>query len=156
VGIGKLTPTFLQEPYQLSQLKPLQRGFLRRKTNMDRYCRLIPIIQPLTRTSPLSYSSHFHSVPFAGNALCTRHFVTSPPSRATNFDTLKVVQRLEAQGFTPEQSQAVMGLLKDVIDESIMGLTRTMVTREEQEKVILNMIMLINRRRINRKSTLHS
>src|ERR1700759_3324508 len=105
---------------------------------MDRYSRLIPVIQPLTRASPLSSSpSHFHFVHLATNTLCTRHFVTSPPSRAANFDTLKVVQRLEAQGFTPEQSQAVMGLLKDVIDESIMGLTRTMVTREEQEKVIL-------------------
>lgn len=28
-----------------------------------------------------------------------------------------------------------MQLLKDVIDESVMGLTRTMVTREEQDKV---------------------
>jgi hypothetical protein len=28
-----------------------------------------------------------------------------------------------------------MELLKDVIDESVMGLTRTMVTREEQDKV---------------------
>jgi len=28
-----------------------------------------------------------------------------------------------------------MQLLKDVIDESILGLTRTMVTREEQDKV---------------------
>jgi len=54
---------------------------------------------------------------------------------ATNFDTLKVVQRLEQQGFTPEQSKAVMELLKDVIDESILGLTRTMVTRDEQDKV---------------------
>jgi len=57
------------------------------------------------------------------------------PGGPTNFDTLKVVQRLEAQGFTPEQSKAVMELLKDVIDESVMGLTRTMVTREEQDKV---------------------
>jgi hypothetical protein len=103
---------------------------------MDRYRRLIPVIQPLTRASPLSYPpSRFTSVPLAINVVCTRHFVTSPPSRATNFDTLKVVQRLEAQGFTPEQSQAVMELLKDVIDESIMGLARTMVTRDEQDKV---------------------
>jgi stress-induced morphogen len=59
------------------------------------------------------------------------------PGGPTNFDTLKVVQRLEAQGFTAEQSRAVMELLKDVIDESVMGLTRTMVTREEQDKVSL-------------------
>jgi hypothetical protein len=71
--------------------------------------------------------------------VCIRGLGTSRPSRGpggpTNFDTLKVVQRLEAQGFTAEQSKAVMELLKDVIDESVMGLTRTMVTREEQDKV---------------------
>jgi DNA-binding transcriptional MerR regulator len=55
--------------------------------------------------------------------------------RASNFDTLKVIERLKAQGFTPEQSKEVLELLKDVIDESILGLTRTMVTREEQDKV---------------------
>jgi stress-induced morphogen len=49
------------------------------------------------------------------------------------------VQCLEKEGFTPAQSQAVMQLLKDVIDESILGLTRTTVTREEQDKVLLSL-----------------
>jgi hypothetical protein len=41
-----------------------------------------------------------------------------------------------------------MELLKDVIDESILGLARTMVTREEQDKVprtissVLEILML--------------
>ena len=105
---------------------------------MERYRRvLVPTIQPLLHRPSLLLHPQLHStlttqlIP----SLAVRNFSTSPSSRSTNFDTLKVVQRLEAQGFTPEQSKAVMGLLKDVIDESILGLTRTMVTREEQDKV---------------------
>src|SRR5271154_7023706 len=105
---------------------------------MERYRRvLVPTIQPLLHRPSLLSHPQLHStlttrlIP----SLAVRNFSTSPSSRSTNFDTLKVVQRLEAQGFTPEQSKAVMGLLKDVIDESILGLTRTMVTREEQDKV---------------------
>jgi|SRR5262245_5209406 len=69
------------------------------------------------------------------NAVKHRNFTGSPPSRAASFDTLKIVQRLESEGFTPAQSQAVMELLKEAIEDSILGLTRTMVTREEQDKV---------------------
>ena len=90
--------------------------------------------------------------------LTGRNFVTSPATRSTNFDTLKVVQGLEAEGFTPEQSKAVMELLKNVIDESIHGLTRTMVTREEQDKVppLCEGLTDDGRRYINRKWTLHN
>ena len=103
---------------------------------MDRYRRVLPLLQPLRHKSHLQPSpSHFSSIPSLINILTTRNFSTSPQPRTTNFDTLKVVQRLEAEGFTPEQSKAVMELLKDVIDESVLGLTRTMVTREEQDKV---------------------
>lgn len=101
---------------------------------MDRYRRVLPVLRPLLRTNPSQHSSRYVS-PIIINTWTTQNFSTSLQPRSANFDTLKVVQRLEEQGFTPEQSQAVMQLLKDVIDESILGLTRTMVTREEQDKV---------------------
>jgi len=64
-----------------------------------------------------------------------RHFSTTPPRLKTHhFDTLKFVQRLKDEGFTEEQSVAVMKTMSDVIEESILNLTRTMVLREDQEK----------------------
>lgn len=103
---------------------------------MDRYRRLLPLVHrilesPSLGRSVLPLSSAFTLLNVDG----TRKFSTSRPAQSPNFDTLKIVERLEAQGFTPEQSKAVMQLLKDVIDESVLGLTRTMVTREEQDKV---------------------
>lgn len=50
------------------------------------------------------------------------------------FDTLKFVQRLQAEGFSEAQAVAMMKVLGDVIEESIQNLTRTMVLREDQEK----------------------
>lgn len=103
---------------------------------MSRY-RLLAPVRPLLH--PPSSQRHLLPIIASTNALplSTRwnRFSTSAPTRSTNFDTLKVAQRLEANGFTPEQSKGVMQLLKDVIDESIIGLNRTMVTREEQDKV---------------------
>ncbi|BFZ62368.1 Protein fmp32, mitochondrial [Saitoella coloradoensis] len=49
------------------------------------------------------------------------------------FDTLKFVKRLEAEGFTPQQSEQVMVAMGDVIDESMRNLTRLMVTKEDQD-----------------------
>ncbi|KAK3382811.1 DUF1640-domain-containing protein [Lasiosphaeria ovina] len=54
--------------------------------------------------------------------------------RDHHFDTLKFVQRLEEDGFTEEQSVAMMKVLNDVIEESIQNLTRTMVLREDAAK----------------------
>ncbi|KAK0657092.1 hypothetical protein B0T16DRAFT_319443 [Cercophora newfieldiana] len=54
--------------------------------------------------------------------------------RDHHFDTLKFVQRLEEEGFTEEQSVAMMKVLNDVIEESIQNLTRTMVLREDSAK----------------------
>ena len=103
---------------------------------MPRYRRLYPAAQRLFSLPPRHVSYSQFNYPLSSiNAIGSTNFSTSQTSRSTNFDTLDVAQRLEAQGFTPEQSKAVMQLLKDVIDESIMGLTRTMVTREEQDKV---------------------
>ena len=55
---------------------------------------------------------------------------TSSLSRDHHFDTLKFVQRLKDEGFSEEQSKAMMLVLSDVIEESIQNLTRTMVLRE--------------------------
>ncbi|KAH9902038.1 DUF1640-domain-containing protein [Xylariomycetidae sp. FL2044] len=60
--------------------------------------------------------------------------VTAPRARDHQFDTLKFVQRLEGEGFTEEQSVAMMKVLNDVIEESIQNLTRTMVLREDAAK----------------------
>ncbi|KAK5016523.1 Protein fmp32, mitochondrial [Cryomyces antarcticus] len=60
---------------------------------------------------------------------------TARRPRDHHFDTLKFVQRLRDEGFSEEQAVAMMKVLGDVIEESIQNLTRTMVLREEQEKV---------------------
>jgi hypothetical protein len=126
---------------------------------MEPYRRAIPILQPVLYHPSSLYSSS--QLPFKSpmlGVLSIRKFVTSSPRRSTNFDTLKVVQRLEAQGFTPEQSKAVMELLRDVIDESIRGLSRTMITREEQDKVprLKNNTYPCFRLYINKKSISHN
>ncbi|KAK5628095.1 hypothetical protein RRF57_003810 [Xylaria bambusicola] len=54
--------------------------------------------------------------------------------RDHHFDTLKFVQRLQSEGFTEDQSVAMMKVLNDVIEESIRNLTRTMVLREDAAK----------------------
>ena len=55
---------------------------------------------------------------------------TQSLARDHHFDTLKFVQRLKDEGFSEEQSKAMMLVLSDVIEESIQNLTRTMVLRE--------------------------
>ncbi|KAJ5944878.1 hypothetical protein N7516_005046 [Penicillium verrucosum] len=54
--------------------------------------------------------------------------------RDHHFDTLKFVKRLQAEGFSEEQSVAMMRVLNDIIQESIQNLTRTMVLREDSER----------------------
>lgn len=62
-----------------------------------------------------------------------RQFSTSPAgNRDHHFDTLKFVQRLRSEGFSEDQSKAMMLVLSDVIEESIQNLTRTMVLKEGQ------------------------
>ena len=47
-----------------------------------------------------------------------RHFHSSAPRRRDHhFDTLKFVQRLQSEGFTEDQSVAMMKVLNDVIEE---------------------------------------
>ncbi|KAH8551334.1 hypothetical protein BGW37DRAFT_493266 [Umbelopsis sp. PMI_123] len=53
-----------------------------------------------------------------------------------HFDTFKFVKRLEAEGFSMEQSEVIMSSLREVIDESMATLSKTMVTKAEQEKTV--------------------
>lgn len=84
----------------------------------------------------LSHSiTYWQALPFARYSYLTRNqgkcFSTTPSvSRDHHFDTLKFVQRLKDEGFSEEQSKAMMLVLSDVIEESIQNLTRTMVLRE--------------------------
>ncbi|KAK4149074.1 hypothetical protein C8A00DRAFT_38332 [Chaetomidium leptoderma] len=72
---------------------------------------------------------------FVGNPVLRRSFHASAArQRDHHFDTLRFVQRLQEEGFTEEQSVAMMKVLNDVIEESIQNLTRTMVPREEAAK----------------------
>ncbi|KAI9221100.1 hypothetical protein BC828DRAFT_357369, partial [Blastocladiella britannica] len=50
------------------------------------------------------------------------------------FDTYKFVQRLEQEGFTRVQAEAIMQSFLEVIGDSITNLRSTMVTKPEQEK----------------------
>ncbi|KAK4240828.1 hypothetical protein C8A03DRAFT_31104 [Achaetomium macrosporum] len=69
------------------------------------------------------------------NPVLRRSFhVSAARRRDHHFDTLRFVQRLQEEGFTEEQSVAMMKVLNDVIEESIQNLTRTMVPREEAAK----------------------
>ena len=78
----------------------------------------------------------------------TRCFSSAPTLyRDHHFDTLKFVQRLKAEGFSEDQSKAMMLVLSDVIEESIQNLTRTMVLKEgkpssrSHRRSIVNMIL---------------
>lgn len=50
---------------------------------------------------------------------------SAPRRRDHHFDTLKFVQRLRSEGFTEEQSEAMMKVLNDVIEERLEGNTHT-------------------------------
>ncbi|KAI7868485.1 hypothetical protein BDF14DRAFT_1724601 [Spinellus fusiger] len=53
-----------------------------------------------------------------------------------HFDTFKFVERLENEGFTREQSEAIMCSLREVISDSMNTLSSSMVTKAEQEKAM--------------------
>lgn len=55
---------------------------------------------------------------------------TAPRRREHHFDTLQIVRRLKSEGFSDDQSVALMRVLNDVIEESIQNLKKTMVIRE--------------------------
>ena len=89
----------------------------------------------LHRCQPgLDYRSHVPSVLSYQRTRCLS--TTHQRSRDHHFDTLKFVQRLKDEGFSEEQSKAMMLVLSDVIEESIQNLTRTMVLREGPSPLI--------------------
>ncbi|KJZ73036.1 hypothetical protein HIM_07608 [Hirsutella minnesotensis 3608] len=74
------------------------------------------------------------SAAFQSPILSRAFHATVSRQRDHHFDTLKFVRRLQSEGFTEEQSVAMMKVLNDVIEESIQNLTRTMVLREDAAK----------------------
>ncbi|KAJ5550672.1 hypothetical protein N7461_005370 [Penicillium sp. DV-2018c] len=90
-----------------------------------------PATSPTPRGNPIRhngvYVATFHPARRAFHATAVR-------PRDHHFDTLKFVKRLQAEGFSEEQSVAMMRVLNDVIQESIQNLTRTMVLREDSER----------------------
>jgi hypothetical protein len=62
-------------------------------------------------------------------------FHTCIPRKQVYFDTFKFVERLEKEGFSTEQSEAIMNSLQKVISESMTDLARIMVSKAEREKV---------------------
>ncbi|KAJ9112487.1 hypothetical protein QFC20_002277 [Naganishia adeliensis] len=65
-----------------------------------------------------------------------RHaFHTSTSSLANHFDTHQFVEDLTREGLSRQQAEGVMAALAEVVDESIAGMSRTMVTKAEQEKL---------------------
>ena len=105
---------------------------------------LNPLHHPLsTSTRPSQAAMHVSVMPRGCHQQLTRgatavtaahaakQFSTSRNlHRDHHFDTLKFVQRLRDEGFSEEQSKAMMLVLSDVIEESIQNLTRTMVLKE--------------------------
>lgn len=72
--------------------------------------------------------------------LTKRKFSTGRQALNTNhhFDTFKLVERLEKEKFTREQSEAIMISLRKVIEESMSELSKPIVKKSEQEKVSVN------------------
>ncbi|MCJ1276753.1 hypothetical protein MMC21_004560 [Puttea exsequens] len=75
-----------------------------------------------------------HSLKPIRNSTARAFSTTLSRPRDHHFDTLKFVQRLQAEGFSEEQSKAMMLVLSDVIEESIQNLTRTMVLKEDADR----------------------
>ncbi|KAF9584484.1 hypothetical protein BGW38_006300 [Lunasporangiospora selenospora] len=69
-----------------------------------------------------------------------RQFGVSVPSyedgSGHHFDTHRFVEKLELDGFTRQQSEAVVNALEEVLNESMDNLTKNMVTRADQDKTV--------------------
>ncbi|KAM7199295.1 Protein of unknown function (DUF1640) domain containing protein, partial [Rhypophila sp. PSN 637] len=85
-----------------------------------------------TRCCPKKPTSNWNQI--VANTTSRSFHASAPQRRDHHFDTLKFVQRLQEDGFSEEQSVAMMKVLNDVIEESIQNLTRTMVLREDAAK----------------------
>lgn len=74
---------------------------------------------PVTATSfrPAVTAEQRRVEPAPSRILHRSFHATARRSRDHHFDTLKFVQRLQSEGFTEEQSVAMMKVLNDVIEE---------------------------------------
>ncbi|OZJ02970.1 hypothetical protein BZG36_04513 [Bifiguratus adelaidae] len=88
------------------------------------------------RRDPLAWPATWSASARALHA-CPALLQTGATSTPTyHFDTYKFVQKLESQGHSREQAEAIMDSLSEVIAESMNNITKNMVTKAEQEKTI--------------------
>ena len=57
-------------------------------------------------------------------------------TRRPHFDTLKFILKLESNGFSKQQSEAVLNSLSEVINETMEGIRQTMVSKTEQDRYL--------------------
>ncbi|ORZ13830.1 hypothetical protein BCR41DRAFT_355044 [Lobosporangium transversale] len=88
-------------------------------------------------TDGVSLSSTFA---FPRSIVPIRAFSTSGPALddggGHHFDTHRFVEKLEREGFSRQQSEAIMNALDEVITESMNNLTKNMVTKADQDKTV--------------------
>ena len=63
-----------------------------------------------------------------------------PYSAMHNFDTYKFVQRLEAESFSRDASEAIMNSLAEVLSESVNGVKGGIVSKSDFERVSVSAI----------------
>ncbi|CAG8265650.1 unnamed protein product [Penicillium nalgiovense] len=119
-------------PFQSSQLIPTSSRDVISEYLVSRGT---SITTPATSTTKRGNPIRHNGVYVATYNPARRAFHATPVRpRDHHFDTLKFVKRLQAEGFSEEQSVAMMRVLNDIIQESIQNLTRTMVLREDSER----------------------
>lgn len=74
-------------------------------------------VRPITAFSAFQSSRHDRQKDGLASIQRRPFMATLPRPRDHHFDTLKFVERLKVEGFTEEQSVAMMKVLSDVIEE---------------------------------------
>ncbi|KAJ1959348.1 Protein fmp32, mitochondrial [Dipsacomyces acuminosporus] len=95
-----------------------------RGTPLARYC------HPLV--SRISAAAAANSAPPASQLLAHRRSY----AQKHFFDTNRMVQRLEHEGFSKEQAESIVNALADVMRESTESILQTIVTKAEQDKTL--------------------
>ncbi|GBC03462.1 hypothetical protein RclHR1_05130014 [Rhizophagus clarus] len=70
------------------------------------------------------------------SSIIQRRFSNTNVSGLEYFDTNSFVERLEREGFTRQQSEAIMNSLSDVINNSLQSVTSEYVTKSDTDKSI--------------------
>ncbi|CAI7652367.1 unnamed protein product [Penicillium manginii] len=105
-------------------------------STVSRYTSQLLTKRSSSTAKPLGNPIRHNGVYVATYQPAQRAFHATPArQRDHHFDTLRFVQRLQAEGFSEEQAVAMMRVLNDIIQESIQNLTRTMVLREDFAKL---------------------